>query len=1345
MGKRFLIALNLLLACISMHASGKDISFRHLTVENGLSSITVNDIQTDSMGVVWLATGSGLDRYDGNEITPIPAPAEINQGNPIIFTKQLALDGNGILDILYSTDICALNTLTGEIVPVVNGHCNYIHYSKGLWIACNNQLLYLPGPESPVKSVFTLPKGEITSIMRTSDGTIWLGCADGKVLILGNKEDGSLHIVDQDAAEGLFHDQILNIKEDSRGTIYIGTISEGALAITKAGQRIRYRHDTTNPNSISSDYVRSFCEDNLGDIWIGTFTGLDRLTPASGKIRRFHPEPVRPDAISHNSVWGLHKDSQGTIWAGTYYGGVNYFNPEYEIYTRYPGLSSPIISKILKDGSGNLWIATEGGGLNCLNRKTGEIRWFNTDSRPGEALSENNVKDIFYSPEEESIWAALHMGGVNRIDIRSGKVRVFKANPAQKDALPSNDVLKIADYGDSVLVVTKSVAAMMDKRTGRCRNISLLSSIMQNDISLRHLMVDNGKNIWLFKPVSRCLVKLAPPYSDEIVYSHSSADFRHCPAQVGDITQDAAGKIWLVSKDEGLCIYNTIEDTFVPLWKESAFPAVVHVAASPASGNVIYTSDNGFFVFDPVTHTVKRYGKENGFPFENGLVRCITVLEDSEIYLGGYNGLVSVNEKNLDIPRKPYRLFFTHLFVNGEKVEESGDILSGPLFATKSVTLPPGTLSVELTFSSSNHIEANQDPVEYKLEGFDKSWHNVRGEKHIAYTNLSPGSYRLAIRPAYRDSDAVCEPAYMDIRIRPHWYASWWAYLFYFLVSAAIISILISFNNGRIQMRELARSEKERAENQEKLNQAKLSFFTDISHEIRTPLTIIIAEVESIIQQHNFTPSLYKKVLGIYKNSIALRELIGELLEFRKQEQGQLKIKVSPHNLSFFVGEFFLLFNEYAESKGIHLSLEKATERLEVWYDQNQMQKVLNNILANAMKFTPRGGSVSIRLFATDASAVIEIADTGCGIPEKELDHVFHRFYQAEAHAGANTGTGIGLALAQGIVQLHSGKIEVESTEGKGTLFRVSLPLGYSHFSKEQLEENPSSTDSINLSDKVSLPSPPHDTPDVREAEAPGKGHTIVVAEDNNGVLDMLVELFSPFYKVIPASDGEAALEAVRNHMPSLVVSDVMMPLMSGTELCKVIKSDPTLCHIPVVLLTARVDVEQNLEGLQQGADDYVTKPFNSRILLSRCNNLVNSRILLQEKFGREPVNSTWMLATNRLDKEFIDKVLDILGRNLSNSSFDINQLVKEMGMSRTAFFEKLKAISGQSPSKFIQTIRLKESTRLLLSNPELNINDIADMTGFNTPKYFAKCFKERYGQSPLAWRKEMSEKQAEV
>ena len=1345
MGKRVLIALFLLLYCLSMHASGKDISFRHLTIENGLSSITVNDIQTDSMGIVWLATGSGLDRYDGNEITSVAAPAGINQGNPNIFTKQLALGDNGILYVLYITDVCALNTRTGEIKPVINGHCNYIHYSKGLWIACNNQLLFMPDPSSPAETVFTLPGRELSSVMRASDETLWLGCTDGKVIVLGSGKEGHLDIINPDAADGVFHSQVLNIKEDSNGTVYIGTISEGALAVTKDGQHIRFRHNAANPNSISSDYVRSFCEDNLGNIWIGTFTGLDRLTPSSGKIRRFHPEPVRPDAISHNSVWGLHKDSQGTIWAGTYYGGVNYFNPEYDIYTRYPGLSSPIISKILKDGSGGLWIATEGGGLDCLNRKTGEIKWFNTDSPAGKALSENNVKDIFYSPEEDCIWAALHMGGVNRIDRRSGKVRVYKAESNLKDALPSNDIFKIADHGDSVVVVMKSVASMMDKKTGRCRDLRLLSSIMQSDISLRHLMADNEKNIWLFKPVSHCLVKLPPPYSEEIVYSAETMAPRHCPAQVWDITQDAAGKICLTSEDEGLCIYNATDDTFVPLWEDANFSSVTHIAASPASGNVICTSGNGFLVFNPVTHAIKRYGKENGFPFENGLVRCISVLEDGEIYLGGYNGLVSVNENDLDIPRKPYRLFFTHLFVNGEKVEENSDILSAPLFATQSVTLPAGTLSVELSFSSSNHIEANQDPIEYKLEGFDKNWQNVRGEKRIAYTNLSPGSYRLAIRPANRDSDAICESAYMDIRIRPHWYASWWAYLFYLLISAGIIGALVSFNNSRIQMRELAKSEKERAENQEKLNQAKLSFFTDISHEIRTPLTIIIAEVESIIQQHNFTPSLYKKVLGIYKNSIALRELIGELLEFRKQEQGQLKIKVSPHNLSFFIGEFFLLFNEYAESKGIHLTLEKATERLEVWYDQNQIQKVLNNILANAMKFTPPGGSVSIRLFATDASAVIEIADTGCGIPEKELDHVFHRFYQAEAHAGANTGTGIGLALAQGIVQLHSGKIEVESAEGKGTMFRVSLPLGYSHFSKEQLEENPSSSDGITLSDKVSLPSPRHDMPDVREAEAPEKGHTIVVAEDNKGVLDMLVELFSPFYKVIPAIDGETALEAVRSHMPSLVVSDVMMPLMSGMELCKVIKSDPTLCHIPVVLLTARVDVEQNLEGLQQGADDYVTKPFNSKILLSRCNNLVNSRILLQEKFGREPVNSSWMLATNRLDKEFIDKVMDILGKNLSNSSFDINQLVKEMGMSRTAFFEKLKAISGQSPSKFIQTIRLKESTRLLLSNPELNINDIADMTGFNTPKYFAKCFKERYGQSPLAWRKEMTGKHDEV
>lgn len=1341
--KRLIFILMTTLACLDVLAGGKKLSFNHLNIEDGLSSVSINDIWTDPSGVIYIATAVGLDCYDGNVILPFCPPQEIHNGTPEIFTRQLAGSDDGHLYVLYSRCIGVLDTNTGDFRKFFDGSCDCIIYSDGLYIGYEDKLLYASGHDEAPRSIYTLPPGEgyITAALRGKDGTILLGTSQGKVVRL----NPDLSTADPDMVRGKIRSHICRLYKDSRGTVWAGTFQDGAVSISKDGRIATYRHTASDSNTISSNFVRDFCEDNYGAIWIGTYTGLDHLDPQEGTITRYHPETMRQDAISHSSVWAIRKDAQGTIWIATYYGGVNYFNPEYDIYSRYQvsdiegkGLSSPIVSEIIEDRHGNLWVSTEGGGLNRIDRRTGSTVWYNTDSPSGRRLSENNIKDMEYVPEEDAIYLGIHLGGVNRIDLRTGSVRWYHPAHTFSDHLPTSDVLSVADYGDSLIVRMKTSACIMDKKTGRCRDIRPICDYLRTGGYIRVFFTDKDRNIWLCKRNPNRLVKLEPPYTYEKEYTPETAKGAFPLSEISAIMQDSSGKIWLASAEHGLYVYSSDSDAFTSLGGgDIKMYGIHHMAQSPSTGNIVCSSEDGFFVFNPVLHSARHYGKENGFPLRNPLTQCITIAKDSEIFIGGFGGLVSVSENELDIPKKPYRLFFTSLAVNGEKVETGSEILPRSILNTSSVTLPSGTKSIEFYFSSSNHIAVNHAPVEYRMDGFDHNWKQVKGERRISYTNLPPGRYTLCLRPSSSVTEDICPVTEMQIRIRTPWYATAVAICIYVLLLILATYAVAQYYKNRVQMREVVKHEKERAADLENLNQAKLRFFTNISHEIRTPLTIIIAEIESIIYNHNFSPALYRKVLGIYKNSLSLRELISELMEFRKQEQGQLKIRVAPHNLVFFINEFHLLFGEYAASKGIRLSFIKDTDRLEVWYDQIQMQKVLNNILSNSLKFTPEGGSVTIRTYSTEASAVIEISDTGCGIPEKDLKNIFDRFYQVEYSSDLNTGTGIGLALAQGIIKMHSGTIDVESKEGSGSMFRITLPLGYSHFPKEQMDENPDDKPGLNLSDKITILKTRQPAEEHEDAR---KGHTIVVAEDNQGILDMLVEMFSPIYNVVPVTDGISALNAVRKHLPSLVVSDVLMPGMTGTELCRTIKNDPTLCHIPVILLTARVEVKQNMEGLQQGADDYITKPFNSALLLSRCNNLVNSRIMLQEKYGKLPGTSDWVKATNRMDNDFMEKITAMVEDNLDNAAFDIDSLIKAVGMSRTGFFRKFKAVTGQTPSEFILAIRLKKGADLLRFNPELNIGEISDMIGFNTANYFATCFKEHYGKSPLVWRKEVTE-----
>ena len=603
-----------------------------------------------------------------------------------------------------------------------------------------------------------------------------------------------------------------------------------------------------------------------------------------------------------------------------------------------------------------------------------------------------------------------------------------------------------------------------------------------------------------------------------------------------------------------------------------------------------------------------------------------------------------------------------------------------------------------IEYATSNFIPANRNEIVYRLEGFSDEWnHTDRKQTLITYTNLNPGKYTLVIKS---DGDGI-EEARLLIRVLPPWYETWWAYLIYTICTVSLLWYLIQNYNSRIKLRESLKYEKKHIEDLEALNQSKLRFFTNISHVFRTPLT--------------------------------------ELLDFRKQEQGHMKIKVSRHNLVNFLYENYLLFLEYASSKQINFKFNKQSDDIEVWYDQKQMQKVVNNLLSNALKHTKAEDTISINVSQENKYVIIEIKDTGTGIDAAEIDKIFDRFYQTERLDSLNTGagTGIGLALTKGIIELHHGTIRVESEPGKGSRFIITLKSGNQHFTEEQIIRDNTDTN-IQQQPETIVPTV-EILPDSEWKEEDNKrieDAKMLIVEDNESIKQMLAGIFETFYQVTTASDGVEALDIIQKDMPSIILSDVVMPRMSGTELCKQIKTDFNTCHIPVVLLTARTAVEHNIEGLKIGADDYITKPFNTNLLISRCNNLVNSRRLLQEKFSKQPQAFAQMLATNPMDKEMLDRAMAIIEQHLDNTDFNVNIFAREMGMARTNLFTKLKAVTGQTPNDFILSIRLKKGAVMLRNNPELNITEISDRIGFSSSRYFSKCFKEIYHVSPLAYRK---------
>ena len=811
---------------------------------------------------------------------------------------------------------------------------------------------------------------------------------------------------------------------------------------------------------------------------------------------------------------------------------------------------------------------------------------------------------------------------------------------------------------------------------------------------------------------------------------------------VNNIMQDSNGNLWFSTSGSGLDRYRKESNDFenFDMQKDGLSSDCIYEVfeSSIQKGDLLLITNQGFSQFDYPQKKFYNYGTENGFPLTAVNENALFVTHDGEVFLGGIQGMISFWEKKLHFTPKSYSIILSRLLVNGKEITAGDDtgILEQSIAYTPEISLKADQSMFSIEYATSNFIPANRNEIVYRLEGFSDEWnHTDRKQTLITYTNLNPGKYTLVIKS---DGDGI-EEARLLIRVLPPWYETWWAYLIYTICTVSLLWYLIQNYNSRIKLRESLKYEKKHIEDLEALNQSKLRFFTNISHEFRTPLTLIVGQVETLLQVQTFTPNIYHKILGIYKNSLQLRELITELLDFRKQEQGHMKIKVSRHNLVNFLYENYLLFLEYASSKQINFKFNKQSDDIEVWYDQKQMQKVVNNLLSNALKHTKAEDTISINVSQENKYVIIEIKDTGTGIAAAEIDKIFDRFYQTERLDSLNTGagTGIGLALTKGIIELHHGTIRVESEPGKGSRFIITLKSGNQHFTEEQIIRDNADTN-IQQQPETIVPTV-EILPDSEWKEEDNKrieDAKMLIVEDNESIKQMLAGIFETFYQVTTASDGVEALDIIQKDMPSIILSDVVMPRMSGTELCKQIKTDFNTCHIPVVLLTARTAVEHNIEGLKIGADDYITKPFNTNLLISRCNNLVNSRRLLQEKFSKQPQAFAQMLATNPMDKEMLDRAMAIIEQHLDNTDFNVNIFAREMGMARTNLFTKLKAVTGQTPNDFILSIRLKKGAVMLRNNPELNITEISDRIGFSSSRYFSKCFKEIYHVSPLAYRK---------
>jgi len=1312
----------------------QDINFEHLGVQNGLSQLTVNSIYQDQFGMMWFGTREGINRYDGYKITSY-YPQKGEGALPGNVVNSIVGDASGNIYFVCDGKLVDFDHKS-EKFSTVNAD-NVLSVNKGsncFWVVTADNLYQLL-PESKTLSFYCKLKKQLVAktIFETAGGRLLVGSSKGLYLLEGKENLISI----------LSDVNVVSIYEDRKKNYWISTQGNGFFKLNKNFEVLKnYRNNTSNPLSLSSDDVRSICEDKNGTVWIGTFTGLNKYLEATDGFQRFSQNISQPGSILHSSVQSVFCDAQGSIWVGTYYGGVNYFNPDINIYNFYypipnnpKTLNNAIIGRMAEDDNGNLWIGTDGGGVNYMNRATREFSRVKQDEN---TLLNKNIKVLLYVKKYGVLLIGTHFGGLELLHVKTGKITSYNNQAGKNNFIADNAVYSLALNGDEVYISTRLQLYKLSLASNVITEVPE-QLVQSKGIWNNPIFIDSKQNLWYYPTYSNVVKKTNLLTGKTKAYTILNGSSNLNSIGITAIKEDSRHQIWLASNGGGLFRYKAETDKFTRFQteKDGLISNYCYDLAETKYGNILISTNKGLSVYQNSTGIFKNLRLQDGVPLtaiNEG--NRLFVASNGEIFWGGINGLVSFYEQQISNVNKPSTIHFSGLEVNNKKVEPNDHtgILENSLLYTKKVAFKSSDTNISIFFASSNYIKANACEYEYFMHGLSDKWIKCNGNR-IDFSNLSRGDYMLKVRGKYLNSNTFTNEINLDVRVNPPFYSSTIALWIYFLILATLFYFWLRFYKKDVKLKSSLEFEKKENERIEAMNKSKLQFFTNISHEFRTPITLIMGQIESLLESKE-TPAISNKLLSVYKNTSKLNHLLSELLDFRKQEQGYLKIKVRKMNLVDFVYEIFLTFNDFAFMHKIHYRFGCDEKELFVYFDPVQLQKVFNNLLSNAFKFTKSGGEITLKIVKREEDIQILVSDTGIGIPQNEIDNIFDRFYQVNQ---ANiAGTGIGLALAKGIIDLHGGHISAKSTAGVGSVFEVLLKTGVTHFAEEQIVE-----------DDENYPMDRNNNPVLEDetyfkemvAEFTDANHNkkfkLLIVDDNEEIINLLKSTFETFYTVESAINGKEGLEKAAKFQPDIILSDLMMPVMSGSEMLVKLKSNIETSHIPVVMITANTSDQYLIEGLQFGADDYITKPFNLRHLVIRCNNLVRSRKLLKDKYSNELSNNLELITHNNLDQEFMEKVLLIVEKNIDKEEFTIDTLASEMNIGRNKVYSKIKGITGMTPNDFIQNIKLKKAAFSLRNNPELTIAEIAYQFGFGTPQYFSKCFKKSFGLTPLDYRKE--------
>lgn len=1303
----------LFVICLTVSAQTRNV--RHYTINEGLANNAVYSISQDVKGRMWFGTIDGVHSFDGNEIRVWRDERIPSLGSSIYTIKE---DDRHRLWIGSDQGLSLFNLLTesfstfdGQTVSGIKINTPISHImvdsKKTVWIGTVGQGIFHYEPHTDKLYQYTalgkINSDYISYILEDSSGTIWVATMNAGVSRFIPSED----LFQQVAADGVKN--TITLFEDSRQNLWVGSSGNGLYLLDKKEKQLIQKLKPSDSKRVLQ--VRSMVEWMPGELLIASDEGLTSYNIVTGEDVTLRSDSRQANGLNDNYLQTLFIDRERALWVGTYFGGVNYVPPTGNSFLHYykgnTQLDARIISVFAKADKDNLWLGTDDGGFFYWDRKKNTFKSY----KPQHAVSSPTYHNIHaLLQDDDKLYIGMYMGGLDIMDLKTGEFKNYKFGNSSRSLYASGIYALYKDSGQRLWIGTTNG---LNRYIPETDDFERIYEVHPADVS--YIMEDRRGYLWVCSLNQGVFRLNGKTQKWEHFLSQSEEGKQSIIPSNKIITAclDEKENLWFGTDGCGLLKYDYKKNLFEKVLLPENIRVVHKIIAE--NNELWLTTSNGMYCYQPENGNIRIYNKQDGLQENQFLPNSGIQLSDGTIFVGGINGFNEFHPDRIASPIQKTTVILAdfQLFNKPVKVGGEDSPLSTSITYADHLVLEHKHSIFSLSVATLSYTNPSKNQYKYKLEGFEKDWIETHSAPRVTYTNLPSGNYTFRVSASNGDGIWNENSIVFPIKVLPPWWASTLFIILYVCMGIGMLAYLYYRMNKKQREKLLMLA----VEKDKEIYQSKIEFFTHMIHEIRTPLTLILAPLENVMRSTGSVREVMPQLLVIERNGKRLLNLVNQLMDFRKVESGGMSVTLVDVDIKAILSGICQRFSLSAELKNIKLVLNMPDAACYAKVDPEAFTKIVSNLLTNALKFTV--SHIWIDLIITEENKLeLRIKDNGQGIAVEEQEKIFTPFYQIrENRPSDNIGTGVGLLLVKKLVSLMHGELKLESESGLGATFIIWFDQS-DHGETVQEESGPS---------VVVSPIPT----DVNEE----KPYHILLVDDNQDLLEYLRMLLSPGYQITCASNGKEALDLLSELMPDLVISDVMMPVMDGIELCRRIKQNLRTSHLPVILLTAKVETGDYVEGLENGADLYVAKPFSSDIIKAQIHSLLSNRERIKGSFRTEPMIPSVSVASSQLDKAFLEKVTGIIEDRMTDSDFSVDVLAQEAGISRTGLFTKLKAVSGMTPNDFIRIIRLKKAAELL-SQGEVQVSEACFQVGFSSPSYFAKCFQAQFGVAPTEFKR---------